>query len=99
MKRRVVVQSETIRLLKALIREELNQIGNVGLSTPSPVMHHTAGPLGGVASTEKNKALSWVNTLKEMSPEDLVAMLRDGTISDMARELGTQLQREARRRR
>ena len=96
MKRRVVVQSETIRLLKALIREELNQAGNIGLSTPSPVMHHTAGPLGGVAA--KGDALTWAGMLRDASVEDIVAMLKNGELTAMANELQVRLQ-EARRRR
>ena len=68
MKRRVVVQSETIRLLKALIREELNQIGNIGLSSPGPV-----GALGGVAKGKDPGDIEYVATWKD---EDLMAMLK-----------------------
>ena len=77
MKRRVVVQSETIRLLKALIREELNQVGDIGLYSPGPV-----GALGGVAKKKIDVGQTTAEELAEMDLEELkiwLAAAREGT--------------------
>lgn len=93
MKRRVVVQSETIRLLKALIREELNQAKPFGGSVADVVR---PSPLGGVA---KEDAKTWADWLLGLSPGELAKMIGDGSISVAAGQLPEELKAEARRRR